>query len=163
MITDPTAVIVISILAWALIGVSTGWFMHRVDLAQLTHDSNVSRLRPWETRSFYRDRLKISRWKDRLPEAGGFFEGGFVKRRISDRSSDHVARWLAETRRAEYTHWLNVAAGPLFLTLFPLGPAMVNVGFAVLAHLPFVAIQRYNRLRLQSTADRLPAQALVSV
>lgn len=163
MISDPTTAMVSSIVAWVLIGLSTGWFMHRVDPARLAHDSSVSRLHRWETRCFYRDRLKISRWKDRLPEAGGFFEGGFAKRRISNRSEDHLNRWVAETRRAEYTHWLNIAAGPLFLLLFPPGLAMVHLCFALLAHLPFVAIQRYNRLRLQSTADRVPAQSTSKV
>jgi len=159
VINDPAAVMAASIVAWVLIGLSTGWYMHRVDAARLRHDSSISRLRRWETRSFYRDRLKISRWKDRLPEAGGFFEGGFAKRRISDRSDAHLARWLAETRRAEYTHWLNIAAGPLFLLLFPPALAAVHVCFALLAHLPFVTIQRYNRLRLQATADRVHATA----
>ena len=155
MITDSTLVIVTSVFAWAAIGLSTGWFMHRVEPARLTHDNALARLRPWETRAFYRDRLKISRWKDRLPEAGGFFEGGFVKRQIEDRSEDHLSRWLAETRRAEYTHWLNIAAAPLFLVLVPPPLAAVHLAFALTVHLPFVAIQRYNRLRLQSAAERL--------
>mgnify|MGYP001812054191 CR=1 FL=1 len=157
MITDSTAVVITSVLAWAAIGLSTGWFMHRVDVARLSHDRGIGHLRPWETRSFYRDRLKISRWKDRLPEAGGFFEGGFVKRQIDDRSESHLSRWLAETRRAEYTHWLNIAAAPLFLVVFPLPLAAVHLCFALAVHLPFVAVQRYNGLRLRSAADRVPS------
>jgi glycosyl-4,4'-diaponeurosporenoate acyltransferase len=55
---------------------------------------------------------------------------------------------MAETRRAETVHWLNLSAGPLFLIWCrPLLGAFMIV-FGVVAHLPFVMVQRYNRERL---------------
>ena len=84
--------------AWAVIGVVTGFAMHRMPTARLTHDRLLTRPAGWETRRFYRDRLRVHRWKDRLPEAGAFFRGGFAKRHIADRSPAHLSRWAALER-----------------------------------------------------------------
>ena len=102
---------------------------------------------------FYERRLRIRAWKDRLPEAGAYFRGGFAKDSLTDRSSANLQRFVAETRRAEYVHWTNVVAGPVFLLFLPLWGGLVMVAFALTVHMPFVAIQRYNRIRLQRTLD----------
>lgn len=158
MIDDATTAALVSAGAWAVIGVVTGFAMHRMPTARLTHDRLLTRPAGWETRRFYRDRLRVHRWKDRLPEAGAFFRGGFAKRRISDRSPGHLSRWAAETRRAEYTHWLNIAAAPFFLLWCPPWLGAVMIVFALAVHLPFVAVQRYNRLRLRAALERSGGQ-----
>ncbi len=158
MIDDATTAALVSAGAWAVIGFVTGFAMHRMPTARLTHDGLLTRPARWETRRFYRNRLRIHRWKDRLPEAGAFFRGGFAKRRITDRSPAHLRRWAAETRRAEYTHWLNIAAAPFFLLWCPPWLGAVMILFALAAHLPFVAVQRYNRLRLHAALGRSGGQ-----
>ncbi len=159
MIDDATTAAFVSAGAWVVVGVLTGFVMHRVPTARLRHDRLLTRPAHWESRGFYRDRLRIHRWKDRLPEAGAFFRGGFAKRRIADRSPEHLTRWAAETRRAEYTHWLNIASAPLFFLWCPPWLGLVMVLFALGAHLPFVAVQRYNRLRLRAALGRSRDQA----
>ena len=163
MIDDATTAALASAAAWAVIGIVTGFLMHRTPVARLDHDGPLTRSARWETRRFYRDRLRIHRWKDRLPEAGAFFRGGFAKRHIADHSPAHLRRWAAETRRAEYTHWLNIAAGPLFVLWCPPWLALVMVLFALVAHLPFVAVQRYNRLRLLASLERSGDQSVLKV
>ncbi len=158
MIDDATTAALVSASAWAVIGVATGFAMHRTPMARLTHDGLLPRTARWETRRFYRSRLLIHRWKDLLPEAGAFFRGGFAKRHITDRSPAHLSRWAAETRRAEYTHWLNIAAAPFFLLWCPPWLGVVMILFALAAHLPFVAVQRYNRLRLDAALERSRGQ-----
>ena len=102
--------------------------------------------------------LRIRRWKDRLPEAGAFFAGGISKRHLPGRARGGLERFVVETRRAELGHWLAAAAGPLFVLWNPPGVAAVLVAYGVAVNLPFIAIQRYNRLRvervLRARADR---------
>ena len=93
-----------------------------------------------------------------LPEKGDLFRGGFSKRHLTNRSTPHLQRFVAETRRAEMVHWSNLAAGPLFLIWCPPLLGGVMVVFGVVAHLPFIAVQRYNRERLTTIlARRAPA------
>src|SRR5206468_2989506 len=62
---------------------------------------------------FYRRRLRITRWKDSLPEAGDLFEGGVSKRRLPSYDAGGLELFVRETRRAELAHWWAMACGPL--------------------------------------------------
>jgi len=147
--------IIVSSLAWVLIGLTTGFFMHRVPLSYLSRDGWLTRARPWEHDGrFYERRLRIRRWKDKLPEKGDLFRGGFSKREIRDRSDGFLDRFAAETRRAELVHWMNAGSGPLFLVWCPWYLGLIMIGFGWMAHLPFITIQRYNRERIMRTLRR---------
>lgn len=104
--------------------------------------------------AFYQRHLRIGNWKDRLPEAGNFFPDGFSKRHLTSRSEQHLNRFAAETRRAELVHWTNLCAGPAFLLWCRPMVGGLMVVFGVVTHLPFIAIQRFNRQRLQRVLAR---------
>ena len=155
--------IVVSCLAWILIGLVTGFFVHRLPLSRLARDSWLTRPRAFEDGGrFYERRLHIRRWKDKLPEKGDLFRGGFSKRHIHSRSDEFLERFEAETRRAELVHWMNAAAGPLFLLWCPWYLGLVMIVFGWVAHLPFICIQRYNRARLERTLARRARHRSVS-
>jgi glycosyl-4,4'-diaponeurosporenoate acyltransferase len=147
--------IVVSCLAWLLLGLLTGFFVHRLPLRRLDHDTWLTRPRGFEASGrFYEQRLHIRAWKDKLPEKGDLFRGGFSKRHITSRSAAFLDRFAAETRRAELVHWMNAAAGPLFLIWCPWYLGVVMIAFGWAAHLPFICIQRYNRARIERTLER---------
>ena len=142
--------VVVSSAVWAVIGVGSGWFVSRIPVARLSHDSWLTRPRRFEDRGrVYERRLRVRRWKDRLPEAGGVFRGGVSKRHLGGSSDAALERFAAETRRAELVHWVNACAGPLFLIWCPWGLGLVMIAFGLVAHLPFVVIQRSNRARIE--------------
>ncbi len=152
------AAVFVSVLAWVFIGFSTGFAIHKVPVRRFDHDTWLTRARSFEDDgNFYQRRLKIRQWKDRLPEQGDLFPDGFSKRHIINRSTEHLERFMAETRRAETVHWLNLSAGPLFLIWCrPLLGAFMIL-FGICAHLPFVMVQRYNRERLSRVLRRRSA------
>jgi len=147
-LSDISAVFV-SVLVWILIGFSTGFVIHNLGVTRFDHDTWLTRaLRFEDDGNFYQKKLRIRSWKDRLPEKGDLFPDGFSKRHLLNRSTEHLNRFMAETRRAETVHWINLCAGPLFLIWCrPLLGAFMIL-FGVVAHLPFVMVQRYNRQRL---------------
>ena len=135
--------------AWAGFGVASGWVAHRRPVAAFEHDTWLTRLRPWEARGRRYDRwFRVRRWKDRLPEAGALFAGGWAKDRIRSFAPADLRRLAAETRRAEWVHWANIAFGASFALWTPWDVAVVMVVFGLVVHLPFVGVQRYNRARL---------------
>jgi glycosyl-4,4'-diaponeurosporenoate acyltransferase len=156
--------IVVSCLAWVLIGLVTGFFVHRLPLSRLGRDTWLTRPRSFEQGGrFYERRLRIRVWKDKLPEKGDLFRGGFSKRHIRDRSDGFLERFEAETRRAELVHWMNAASGPVFLIWCPPSLGLVMIAFGWMAHLPFICIQRYNRARIERTLDRRGTRPLPGV
>jgi glycosyl-4,4'-diaponeurosporenoate acyltransferase len=90
-------------------------------LCRLDHDGLFTRLRAWERGGRVYERLGIRRWKDRLPEFGAVFRGGASKRYIPSRDTPHLARFAAETRRAEIVHWAIPLVTPLFALWNPDG------------------------------------------
>lgn len=92
--------------------------------------------------------LGIRKWKDRIPEAGAFFRGGFSKRHLQSHDLDYLKRFALETTRAEFSHWLTWALSLTFFawTPWPVGVMMVLYGAA--SNVPFILVQRYNRARL---------------
>jgi glycosyl-4,4'-diaponeurosporenoate acyltransferase len=147
--------IVVDVAAWAVIGVSVGYALHRTPRRRLDHDTWLTRPRRWERGGRAYERLGIRRWKDAVPELGALFAGGVSKRSTGGLAG--LPQFAAETRRAEYTHWLVMAAGPLFVLWNPWYLAVVMVVYAVVANLPCLVIQRYNRARITRIANRARA------
>lgn len=151
------ALVVADIVAWGLISAAVGYWAHRLGLHRLDHDTALTRLRPFERDGrVYERRLRITRWKDRVPEAGQVFAGGVSKRSVTRGDLD---RYLIETRRAELTHWGIMAAAPLFLLWNPWTVWLFMVAYALIANLPCLLIQRYNRARIMRILGRRTARA----
>ncbi|MCC5951839.1 MAG: hypothetical protein JJU45_07045 [Acidimicrobiia bacterium] len=160
-LTDGWAVVVGSVV-WAVAGTAVGYVMHRLPVTRFDHDTWLTRLRPREVDGrVYERRWAIRRWKRWLPEAGDAFAGGFSKKRLGGRSTAHLERFVAETRRAELTHWVVMACGPFFVLWSPLWLAAVMVVFGVVANLPCLVAQRYNRARLLRLLGRRAATGSV--
>ena len=140
---------------WAVLGTATGYVMHRLPVGRFDHDNVLTRLRPREADGrVYERRLAIRRWKRWLPEGGDVFEGGFNKSTLGRRDSSNLQRFVAETRRAEMTHWVTMFYGPLFWLWSSWWMGGVMVAFGVVANVPCLVTQRYNRARLLRVLGR---------
>lgn len=147
---SPGWAVLVDCVAWTVIGVATGYAALRWPAARLEHDGRITRLHAFEDGGrWYQRRWHIRAWKDRLPEAGTIFGAGFSKRAIRTSDSQHLRRFVVETRRAELTHWAVLAFAPLFVLWNPRWLAAVMVVYAVVANVPCIAVQRYNRGRLE--------------
>lgn len=140
-------------LGWSLL---VGYGVHRIPASRFAHDNRLTRPRRFERNGhWYQDRLAIMRWKDRLPELGALFSGGFAKRAVH-RDRAHLERFVVETRRAEMVHWVAMAPVPVFALWNPPWAVAVMAVYALGANLPCLLVQRYNRLRLVRVLARRP-------
>jgi len=104
--------------------------------------------RGWEQGGrFYREKLKINAWKDRVPQHVG--KGGFSKAQLQKTlTPSYLDRFLMETCRGEWYHTACLTG--VFFLLFA-NPPLWGIFFSVLmvlVHGACIAIQRYNRIRL---------------
>lgn len=139
----------LDVAVWAVWGTAVGYAYHSLPAGRFTHDTWLTRPRGFERGAWYQRRLRIKRWKDRLPEAGALFAGGFPKHRLAHQDPVYLSRFAAETRRAELTHWTTMAVVPVFVLWNPWWACGVMVAYAAVANLPCIAVQRYNRVRLE--------------
>jgi glycosyl-4,4'-diaponeurosporenoate acyltransferase len=134
---------------WALWSTVCGYAGHRLSTATLARDGPL-RLRPVERDGRVYERvLRIKAWKDALPEAGSLFRGGFSKRRLTRHDRAYLERFRLETRRAELTHWAILLLAPVFFAWNPWWLAIAMLGYGLVANVPCILVQRYNRSRLE--------------
>ena len=148
MIVSPPggAAFALNVAVWLVWSATAGYVGHRVSPARFERSNRVTRLRAFEAGGrWYERRLAIKRWKDRLPEAGSLFAGGFSKRSVR---RAELGRYVIETRRAELVHWSVLSIWPLFAIWNPPWAVGVMLGYALVANVPCLVVQRYNRARL---------------
>lgn len=155
LVMSEAQTIVVDIVAWGVFHSATGYAAYRLDEDRLRHDGWLLRPRRFEVGGrWYRRRLHVHRWKDRLPEAGGLFRGGMSKRHVPSYDHAGLQQFVRETRRAELAHWWAMFCGPLFALWNPPLAAALLLAYGVAVNLPFVVIQRYNRFRVQALLER---------
>lgn len=141
--------------AWVVFEIGSGLLTNRMPRRHFERDCWLYRLRGWEEGGALYNRLfRIKRWKERLPEAGALFAGGVSKRELQGRSAEKLQLLVAETRRAELTHWLPVLFSLSFFAWNPVNVAawMPVIGFV--GNVPFIMVQRHLRPRLAALAER---------
>lgn len=103
-------------------------------------------------KKFY-EKLKIRKWKDKIPEIGHFT--GFRKNKIADpKSVEYLDRFLLEACYGELGHFLSIFFGFSLLLFFPLTPLWWTISIPVaiingLLNLPSLFILRYNSYKLE--------------
>ena len=157
-----TAVVAGNVIFWPVWTALVGFAAARTGDGRFDHDDLVTRIRPVEADGrWYRDRLRIERWKSRLPERGAAF-GGFAKRSVAAGDTQVLQQFVVETRRAEHAHW-GMAAGVALTVLWnPWWAFPVNAAVAAGSNLPCIAVQRYNRARLLRVLTRSSRPAVGS-
>ncbi len=153
------AMVVADVVAWGVFHTATGYVVHRCPARWFASDTWLTGPRRWEEGGQWYERLRIRRWKDRLPEAGALFAGGMSKRSIPGAELGGLNRLVVETRRAEWGHWMAAACAPLFALWNPWPIAVAMLAYGAGVNAPFIAIQRYNRLRAMRISSRAAARS----
>ncbi|CAN5474789.1 hypothetical protein BH10ACT10_BH10ACT10_03350 [soil metagenome] len=156
LLTPQTLTVVADVIAWGAFHAGTGYAAHHLSDGRLSRDGWLLAPRGFEVGGqWHRRRLRIHRWKDKVPEAGDLFRGGVSKRELPSYNVAGLQLFVRETRRAELAHWWAMACGPLFVLWNPPLASGLLVAYGVGVNLPFIAIQRYNRFRTQRIIERL--------
>lgn len=141
------AVNTVLILIWhALVWI----FCRQANASFFDPSKSIYKIRKWEiANSFYTRKLKIKKWKDKLPSYTA--KNGFSKKQlksISEIDPRYIKDFITETCRGEWDHLMCCAYILIAFWINPLPYAVLFSSIVVFCNLPFVAIQRYNRLRL---------------
>lgn len=110
----------------------------------------------WEENgNFYVKKLKIKKWKDKLPQYVA--KNGFSKKNLQSLtklSPEYIERFILETCIAEWNH---IMCCMYFVLSFIINPFYYGIIFSVIpiiANVPFIFIQRYNRIRFLKLKHR---------
>jgi glycosyl-4,4'-diaponeurosporenoate acyltransferase len=118
----------------------------------LSPDRRPFRAFSWEAGGdYYRRVWHIEAWKGRLPA----FTGGtrFSKRALTGSDPEYLNQFIVETCRGESNHARAIGSVVVMKLWTPTALWVVMLAIAVAGNLPFIAIQRYNRPRLQHALE----------
>ena len=87
------------------------------------------------------------KWKNILPDAAPWL-GGFAKGKLLETSPEYLRRFVIETRRGEFSHWLQMALICGFILWNPWPANLIIVCYALLSNLPCILNLRYTRARI---------------
>ncbi len=88
-------------------------------------------------------------WKSLLPDAAPWFNG-FAKGSLSSTKIDYLQSFVTETRRGEFSHWVQMLAISLFIIWTPPPAHFIIIIYAVFSNAPCIINLRYTRLRILS-------------
>lgn len=136
--------------AWLVIHLGIVFAAVRLPDACFERDAGLYRTREWEDGGrFYQRVFHIRRWKDRLPDGGRLLKGGFSKKHLGAHGDEYYRAFVRESRRAEFTHWIHLPFALLFFLWNPVYVGMLMILYAVIANLPCILAQRFNRPRFE--------------
>ena len=142
--------IVINITVWLVINLSVGMSTGRMQPNSFNPQSWLYRQRIWERGGkTYKARLKVKKWKPLLPAVAAVFKGGFRKKHLGNADAAYVRRFILETCRAEFTHWVILLFSLIFFLWNDWWIGLIMVAYGLATNMPCIVTQRYNRMRLE--------------
>ena len=140
--------VAINIFLMALWHLACFWLCTHLDNAYFDVSKRQYKAHPWEQYGkWYQEKLNIKKWKDILPQHIG--KDGFSKKSFTQVSIDYIDEFILETCRGEWDHSRNCLYGLISLAISSPAVGVLFLLLTLLVNLPFIAIQRYNRFRLQ--------------
>lgn len=119
-------------------------------LNNLNTNSWLLKERKWEkSGKIYEEIFQIKKWKELLPDGSALFKKGFRKKRMTSSNPEYLQKFIIETGRAEIVHWIVILFSPVFFIWNYPWAGWVMIVYAIIANMPCILAQRYNRARLK--------------
>lgn len=96
---------------------------------------------------FYEKYFFIRRWKHLLPDGAPWFNG-FPKKKLQSTEPDYLRKFILETRRGEFSHWVQWILITAFIAWNPFPANLVIMAYAFASNAPCLVNLRHTRQRL---------------
>ncbi len=148
--------IVLCFVLWIVINFSAAYVCLYLPDKVFNPRSFFYRSHPFEKDGqIYEDIFRVKSWKQLLPDGGGLWKKrGYKKRHLQDFSEENLERFLIEACRGEMTHWLSILSFWIFGLFLPASSTWAMLIYALVANLPCIIAQRYNRPRILRLLER---------
>ncbi|MBM3909442.1 MAG: glycosyl-4,4'-diaponeurosporenoate acyltransferase [Firmicutes bacterium] len=148
--------LILNIVLWPIFHLGISKITLKTPDIKFKKDSWLYRQRKYEANGdFYEKILKIRWWKKWIPDGATIFNEGFKKKHLQGTQKLYIQNFIEETRRAEYSHILQIFPCVTFFIFNEFSIAMIMVIYALAFNLPLIWLQRYNRFRFQRLLKKL--------
>jgi glycosyl-4,4'-diaponeurosporenoate acyltransferase len=155
-----TWVIMLNIIGWPVIHVVVARVFIHISERVFNFRSPLFHCGAAEKRVYER-LASIRNWKRLLPDGAPWLRG-FAKKKLIAKDLNYLNRFARETCRAELAHWVMLCFAPFFFLWNPLWADIVMLIYGLVANVPCILAQRYNRGRLMPVILRSEARKKVA-
>jgi glycosyl-4,4'-diaponeurosporenoate acyltransferase len=153
---DTWLMLTLNIILWPIYHLLISKITLKTPAIKFKHDTWLYRQRGFEKNGrFYEQVLKIRWWKKFIPDGATIFNEGFKKKNLQGTQKDYLMTFIEETRRAEYSHILQIIPCVTFFIFNDFWIAIIMVAYAFLFNMPLIWLQRYNRIRFQRIIQKI--------
>ncbi|MHA6253256.1 glycosyl-4,4'-diaponeurosporenoate acyltransferase CrtO family protein [Oceanobacillus sp. CAU 1775] len=148
--------ILVNIFAWGFLHFFISYLCFLIPIDFFKKDLSGFRIAGWEKDgALWNNIFHVKKWKKHLIDGSSIVKQSYNKSNLHGTKKYALAEFAAETKRAELTHWLLIPPALLFFLWNPMWAGWVMVAYALIANLPFIITQRYNRARIEKIIMRL--------
>ncbi|MBN1298484.1 MAG: glycosyl-4,4'-diaponeurosporenoate acyltransferase [Actinobacteria bacterium] len=146
--------IFLNILTWIIIHLGISYACTKIPLSSFNRNNWLYRIKKCERQGkLYLHFFKIKSWKNMIPDGAKLFRGGFPKKNLESCDSRYLNKFMLETCRGELTHWLQILPAGIFFLWNVWWSGLIMIAYALIANIPCILLQRYNRARLIRVID----------
>lgn len=120
----------------------------KIPYNRLNYNNWLYRIRKWEKAGKVYRKVFVHKWKGLLPDGAKYFKGDFTKKHLLSIDPEYIEKFIKESCRAEFVHWLGMLPFVTFFLLVPPLVAGLLVLYSIIVNIPCIIAQRYNRPRL---------------
>ncbi|HKK96501.1 MAG TPA: hypothetical protein VJ916_09350 [Anaerovoracaceae bacterium] len=147
--------IAISFILWPTFQFIASRIANKLPISFYNDNNVLFKTKKWEKGgSFYQTYFRIKSWKEYMPDSSFFNKNKYAKKRITDFSDENLYRFLIESRKAELVHILSVLPFWVWIIISRVEVMLLMLLYALIANIPCIIIQRYNRPRIKEYLNR---------
>jgi glycosyl-4,4'-diaponeurosporenoate acyltransferase len=152
---------IVDVIAWVCFHLSIGYWCSKVPISYFNPQSPLYLTKPWERGGEIYDKLfHVRSWKKLIPSGAKVYAGAFEIKNLPSFNFDYVDRWLKESCRAEFCHWIMILPGILFFFWNSIEGAWWMMAYAVANNMVPIIMQRYNRPRVRRLLNQIQRNRL---
>jgi len=157
---DIRCTIILDVLAWVLFHLGIGYLSSRIPHDHFDPNKRFYKSFSWEKGGkIYEKFFRVRTWKKLIPDGSALYPNTFSIRRLPTYKVEYLRRWLVESCRAEFCHWMMMIPGAFFFLWNGVSTNVLMIMYAILNNIVPIVAQRYNRPRMRRMLEHYNAMS----
>jgi len=152
---DPVNTLILDVIAWICLHLGIGYCSSRIPVERFNLDGWFFQPFPWEKDGkIYQELFHVRSWKRFIPQGSRLYRDTFSLQNLASLDPAYLERWLGESIRGEFCHWMMIFPSILFFLWNSPTMGWLMVAYAVLNNFFPIVAQRFNRPRVRRYLER---------
>jgi glycosyl-4,4'-diaponeurosporenoate acyltransferase len=147
---DTLKTVFVDIVTWVCLHLGIGYWCSRIPIEQFDINQRFYQTFRWEKGgTIYQQLFHVRSWKRFIPQGSKLYRDAFSLQNLPNMEPAFLMRWVQESIRAEFCHWMMVFPSIFFFLWNGELGGWLMVAYAALNNFFPIVAQRFNRPRIR--------------